>query len=281
MALSSRIKSGLNRGLEPLNLKLSTRTGEKTELQRIEALAQGGQFDQPILPILPQFKVCDPSLVLDGVARHRETLKRFASADTGAYSFDNAYFSSPDADVAYAIARELKPSRIVEVGSGNSTFLFREAIRDGGLSCELVSIDPMPRKAVEAAADRNVRAPVEDTPLAEFESLGPNDFLFIDSSHEVKTGNDVVRLMLSVFPRLRSGVVVHIHDIFLPYEYPRDWVESYGWTEQYLVQAVLQDSDAFEAIWPGHYLQRTMPDFDKAFPYRRGVAATSLWLRRR
>jgi hypothetical protein len=175
----------------------------------------------------------------------------------------------------------VKPARIIEVGSGDSTFLFREAISDGAMDTELVSIDPFPRRAVEAASDRIIRTSGESALQELFTGFETNDILFIDSSHEVKSGNDVVTLGLTVLPRLNPGVVVHFHDILLPYEYPREWVELYGWTEQYLVQAMLQESNAFEVLWPGHYLQRTLPDFDSPFAHGRGVNATSLWPRRR
>jgi predicted O-methyltransferase YrrM len=281
MALSSKIKSGLNRGLEPLNLKLATRTAEKAEQERIETLARAGQFERPVLPILPQFLACDPGPVLRALKTFANDIGAFAAPRQDGFSLDNSYFTTPDADVAYAIARLIKPARIVEVGSGNSTFLFREAIRAEAMATELVSIDPMPRRAVEAAADRIIRTTGETAPTDVFTGLQANDILFIDSSHEVKTGNDVVTLALTILPRLKAGVVVHFHDILLPYEYPRDWVEQYGWTEQYLVHAMLQDSDAFEVIWAGHFLQHTLPGFESHFPHGRGVNATSLWLRRR
>ncbi|HEY6763823.1 MAG TPA: class I SAM-dependent methyltransferase [Candidatus Sulfotelmatobacter sp.] len=114
--------------------------------------------------------------------------------------------------------------------------------------------------------------------------LGPNDILFIDSSHEVRPGNDVVRLFLNVVPRLRSGVVIHVHDIFLPFEYPREWMIcnalNVNWAEQYLVQALLQGSNQFEVLWPGYYLQRTWPNFAEHFYYKPGAVAKSLWLRK-
>jgi predicted O-methyltransferase YrrM len=280
MPLSSKIKSGLNKGLEPLNLKLATRTAEKSEQHRIRKLAEAGQFERAVLPVLPQFQACDPGPVLSGLKTFAKEIDAFAVTREDRFSLHNSYFTTPDAEVAYVIARLMKPARIVEVGSGNSTFLFREAIADGALTTELISIDPNPRRAVEAAADRVIRTTGETAPSEIFTALQANDILFIDSSHEVKTGNDVVTLALTVLPQLKPGVLVHFHDILLPYEYPREWVELYGWTEQYLVQAMLQDSDAFEALWPGHFLQRTLPDFDAHFARGRGVNATSLWLRR-
>jgi hypothetical protein len=108
--------------------------------------------------------------------------------------------------------------------------------------------------------------------------------LFIDSSHEIRPGNDVIRLFLNVVPRLHNGVVIHIHDIFLPFEYPQEWIVgntlNVNWAEQYLVQALLQGSDHFEVLWPGHFLQRTLPKFSEHFQRETQGIATSLWLRK-
>jgi hypothetical protein len=171
----------------------------------------------------------------------------------------------------------------VEVGSGNSTWLFRQAVIDGGLETEICSIDPHPRRAIEASA-KVIREPVENVaPDFFFETLHEGDFLFIDSSHEVRIGNDVLYLFLNILPRLPPGVVVHIHDIFLPFDYPRSWIiddHRHRFGEQYLVQAMLADSGRYDVIWPGRYLQLTRGDFAEAFacsvPLRE---ATSLWLR--
>lgn len=113
-------------------------------------------------------------------------------------------------------------------------------------------------------------------------TLEPGDFLFIDSSHEVKTGNDVVALLLNVLPSLQAGVLIHIHDIFLPYEYQKEWIiqNRWPWNEQYLVQAFLQGSEEYEVLLAGHYRQKTMPDFVKNFPLWLGKDASSLWLRK-
>ena len=207
------------------------------------------------------------------------------SREEGTYSFSNDYFTSPDAEVAYALIRLLHPKRIIEVGSGNSTHLFREAITDGELSTKLVSVDPSPRREIESVADEVIRRRLEDVPPSELQDvLQPDDILFIDSSHEIRSGNDVLTLFLDVLPRLHSGVVIHVHDIFLPFEYPREWIIrntlNVNWSEQYLVQAMLQGSDQFEVLWPGHFLQRTLPDFACHFGSNPVGIAKSLWLRK-
>jgi hypothetical protein len=110
---------------------------------------------------------------------------------------------------------------------------------------------------------------VQEVAMAEFEALNAGDILFIDSTHVARTGSDVVHEYLEILPRLRPGVLVHIHDIFLPFEYPRDWIMEarFFWNEQYLLQALLAHSRAFEVIWPGYLMHRERPEvLAGAFP---------------
>ena len=102
--------------------------------------------------------------------------------------------------------------------------------------------------------------------------MGSDGVLFIDSSHEVRAGNDVVSLILKIIPTLSKGVVIHFHDIYLPYEYPRDLMLEHRWSrdwnEQYILQAMLQGSNQFEVLWPGNYLEQTLPGFSKHFAHK-------------
>ena len=276
----------MNEWLAYLNLKLETRTADRAEMARLLNLEQAGHFRNQVFPVLPQIARCNPNPLLGEVDKHRRQMSQFVRpGEDGRYSFSNDYFTSPDAEVAYALIRLLRPKRIVEVGSGNSTYLFRDAITDGGLSTKLVSIDPSPRTEVQSVADQVIRRKVEDVPASDLQdALLSNDVLFIDSSHEIRSGNDVVSLFLRLVPELRSGVVIHVHDIFLPFEYPREWIVentlNVNWAEQYLVHAMLQGSDQFEVLWPGHFLQRTLPDFDDHFSGKPVGVAKSLWLRK-
>jgi predicted O-methyltransferase YrrM len=286
MAIKSKFRHWANRWLALGNLRIETRTAERAETNRLLNLEQAGHFRHQVFPLLPQIARCDPNPLFEALEKYRDRTSRFAKArEDGMYSFSNDYFTSPDAEVAYALVRLLHPKRIIEVGSGNSTRLFREAITDGTLDTKLVSIDPSPRREVESVADHVIRRRLEDVPSFELQDvLQPNDILFIDSSHEIRSGNDVVSLFLNVLPKLNAGVVIHVHDIFLPFEYPREWIIkntlNVNWTEQYLVQAVLQGSDQFEVLWPGHFLQRTLPDFASHFGGNPEGIATSLWLRK-
>jgi len=285
MAVTSRVKDWINNWLALANLRIETRSAERAEIDRLLTLDHAGHFRNEVVPILPQIASCDPRPLLKALEEYRESTNRLARAkEDGGFSFSNDYFTSPDAEVAYALISLLRSKRIVEVGSGNSTHLFRQAITDGKLETQLVSIDPFPRREVEAVADQVIRCRLEEVDSAHLEgALEASDILFIDSSHEIRPGNDVVRLFLNVLPKLRRGVVIHVHDIFLPFEYPREWIVentlNINWTEQYLVQAMLQGSDQFEVLWPGYFLQRTLPNFADYFYNDAGIAK-SLWLRK-
>lgn len=199
------------------------------------------------------------------------------------YSYDNSYFSSPDAEVLYSIIRKYKPNQIVEIGCGNSTKISRQAILDGNLNTTLISVDPHPRLEIQEYSNHIYLNPVESLPNYHiFDDLRSGDILFIDSSHAIKTGGDVVFLFANILPRLCCGVIVHIHDIFLPYEYPRNWVieEKFDFNEQYLVQCILSMGNAFEVLWPGYFLQKTKSDFETHFPNLQSRTSQSLWIRK-
>jgi predicted O-methyltransferase YrrM len=273
MSVLGELKRWVNGGLSPFNVRLETLTAERAEAARLRALQAQGNFGHPVFPILRQFEDCDPAPILAEVALHEQQFARFASPDSSGYRFDNDYYQSPDAEVLYAIVRLLKPKRIVEVGSGNSTLLFRHAIGDGALDTQLTSIDPSPRLEIARHADVVLRTRLEEiVDEVVFGGLRTNDLLFIDSSHEIKPGNDVLKLFLTIMPSLAAGVVVHVHDVFLPYDYPAEWVviNRWNWTEQYLLQALLQESDTYEVLWCGHYLQRTRPELPKRFRFWTG-----------
>lgn len=134
MSLPGTIKRLANRGLCPLNMRIESLAAERAEWNRLERLVERGQFDGPILPVRGSFRRCNPQAHLNSVRRHSHDLGRFSEAGCeSGYRFANNYFNYPDAEVACALVRGLNPSRLIEVGSGNITWLFRSAIADGDL----------------------------------------------------------------------------------------------------------------------------------------------------
>lgn len=212
--------------------------------------------------------------------------------DPTRFQLRNMTFESVDAEIAYGLVRRHRPARIVEIGSGWSTLLMLEALDRNaadGRPGTLTACEPYPTGALQLAADTGrielVAEPVQHVPLELFAELGDGDVLFIDSSHVCRIGSDVQYELLEVLPRLAPGVLVHLHDIFLPVEYPRSWVEAEKrfWNEQYVLQAFLAFNAGYEVVWMSAWMHTyhagavaaAVPSFDPAF-HRPG----SVWLRR-
>ena len=208
--------------------------------------------------------------------------------DPTRYFYGNDQFPILDAEFLYAILRHFKPKAFIEVGSGWSSLITAEVNRvyldrTVSFSC----IEPYPRQFLIDGVDgitHLVRKKVEDVELCFFDQLSSGDILFIDSSHVSKTGSDVNYLFFEVLPRLKPGVMVHIHDIFLPDEYPRVWVIDQGrnWNEQYLLRAFLQFNMAWEIMWASHFMgTRHTAATQATFPrYPKLGGGGSIWLRR-
>jgi hypothetical protein len=175
----------------------------------------------------------------------------------------NGLYDAGDGELTYAMLRFLRPDRVVELGSGWSTLVLADAVaanRADGASTRLTSYDPFPSPVVPGdleGLDRLEPMRAQDVPDTVFESLTTNDVLFVDTTHAVKVGSDVNRIVLDVLPGLSSGVHVHFHDVFLPYEYHRDWAENGPWwSEQYLVQAFLALNPEYSVVLATHALLR-------------------------
>jgi predicted O-methyltransferase YrrM len=209
---------------------------------------------------------------------------------------ENGRFSFGCAASLHCMIRHYKPKRIIEVGSGMSSLVIARASamnKAEDASSIYTIIDPYPGEVVERGllGDKLIKARVELLDVSLFEELSENDILFIDSSHSVKIGGDVNYLLLDVIPRLAVGVVIHLHDISLPYEYDRFYATNEGfrqfWTEQYLLQGFLCCNDYFEVLLAMQYLQTDFPhEFKKAFhssysPEYHLLGTSSFWMRRK
>jgi hypothetical protein len=166
----------------------------------------------------------------------------------------NAWFPPLDAMALTGVLAKANPDRFVEIGSGVSTKFARRAARLYGLRTKLISIDPQPRNEIDALCDQVIRWPLEDCRPEMFDVLAPGDILFLDSSHRAFQGSDVTVFFLEILPRLKPGVIVHIHDIYLPDDYIAGHVRRL-WNEQYLLAtALLFAPDAFEILFPAWFV---------------------------
>ena len=186
------------------------------------------------------------------------------------------WFARLDALALYGLVRAHAPSRLIEIGSGHSTRFALQAVTDGGLATRVTSIDPAPRAPVTHPRLERIAATLEAAPQEVFTGLGPGDLLFIDSSHILMPGSDVDRLFNRVLPALAPGVLVHIHDVFLPDDYPAQWAWR-GYNEQLGVLPLL--IGGWRPLWSSHVMARqVLPEWVTALPLVAGALESSLWL---
>ena len=225
--------------------------------------------------------------------RYGDELRRFPlHGEAGAgYYYSNGMFGPGDAEILYSVIRHFQPRRIIEIGSGNSTLLAKAALdlnRAEGHQAEHICIEPYAAPWLENLGLTGlIRDRVETLDPSFFQRLEENDILFIDSSHVVRTGGDVLFEYLEIVPRLRPGALVHVHDIFLPFEYPLPWVrdQKWFWTEQYLVQAFLAFNAEFEIVLALSYLnahyREALAHAAPVYAERPECSPASLWIRRK
>ena len=204
------------------------------------------------------------------------------------YFADNGFFVLSDAFTLSGIIRQEQPRRIVEVGSGFSSAVMLDTLQHAGQTAGLTFIEPFPDRlnALLSAEDRArstvLVQPVQEVPLSVFEQLEEGDILFIDSSHVAKIGSDVAFLFLRVLPRLRRGVLIHLHDIFYPCSYPAVWLrEGRAWNESLFLRAFLLGNPGFEIVAFNSFAGRAFPEiFRTDFPAFLDNTGGSIWLRK-
>jgi Methyltransferase domain len=206
------------------------------------------------------------------------------------YYLHNEFFGALDAEVLHAVVRWRAPARVLELGSGFSTLVIAGAARinaNEGQAVRHQVFDPFPSPALENILDQIElhRASATDVPPARLAELEPGDIVFIDTTHTVKPGGDVTHLLLEVLPTIAPGVLVHFHDFFRPFEYPRVLLAHFGayWQEHHVLQAFLAFNDQFEILCANHALMRLRgPRVRELVPsLEAGMQPSSLWLRRR
>jgi hypothetical protein len=171
--------------------------------------------------------------------------------------WQNDWFQGIDVVALYSLVALRRPALYFEIGSGQSTRIVRKAIVDHRLPTRIVSLDPQPWSAIDAICDEVIRGRLEDCDLSIFGRLQPGDMLFFDGSHRSFQNSDVTVFFLDVLPQLAAGVIVHIHDIFLPYDYPPEWTERY-YSEQYLLATHLlaPGPERLRIILPNAYVSQ-------------------------
>ena len=175
-------------------------------------------------------------------------------SDVNAPGWNNGMLPGLDIVGIYGMLVNKKPAKYIEVGSGNSTKVAFKAKKDHKLATEIISIDPMPRAEIDHLANKIIREPFENVDYEIIYSLEENDILFIDNSHRILPNSDAMVFFLEILPRLKKGVIVQIHDIYVPYDYPQFMCDR-AYSEQYgLMMYLLANPEKYNAVLPNYFI---------------------------
>lgn len=205
------------------------------------------------------------------------------------YHLDNNAYTYSDAVILYCMIRHLRPRRIIEVGSGYSSCAILDTDeRFFGNSIACTFIEPYPDLLYRLIREedrlrmRIISSPLQEVDTAVFESLEENDILFIDSTHVSRVGSDVNHIFFRIMPALQVGVFIHFHDVFYPFEYPKEWIyEGRAWNEAYLLHGFLQYNHCFRIEFFNTYLEHFFPErFARDMPLCLKNTGGSIWLQK-
>lgn len=209
--------------------------------------------------------------------------------DNVRFQYDNNYYSYADGIILYSMIRQFEPKQIIEIGSGFSSMVMldtNELFFDNQI--DLTFIDPYPERLFSLMKESDIkqtkviRCDVQLIPLDVFEKLQAGDILFIDSTHVSKTGSDVNYILFEIFPIIKKGVLIHFHDVFYPFEYPKEWAfQGINWNENYILKAFLMFNEKFEVKLFSEYLYRHHKDVFKGMPLCYNYAGSNLWLEKK
>ncbi len=228
-----------------------------------------GNTRPPIQPLVDWMAPHDEAFrgVLGAISARAPQLNRIArdfDPNTPEPAWCGVPYAPFDGAALYTLIGEHKPKLYLEIGSGVTTAFARRSIRDHGLATRIVSIDPEPRAAIDAICDQVIRAGLETCDLSVFDTLEAGDILFLDGSHRVFMNSDVTVFMIDVLPRLKPGVIVHVHDIQLPWDYP-DMFTNWYWSEAYILATYLIAArDRVRPVLPTAWVCRA-PQFENWF----------------
>ncbi|MCK9448744.1 MAG: class I SAM-dependent methyltransferase [Bacteroidales bacterium] len=168
--------------------------------------------------------------------------------------WNNGFLPGLDIIAIYTMVTEYRPKKYIEIGSGNSTKVVYKAKTEQNLDIDIISIDPMPRANIDMLADKVIRKPFESIEFSVLDDLNENDVLFIDNSHRILPNSDSMVFFLEVLPRLKKGVIVHLHDIYLPYDYPQFMCDRF-YSEQYgLAMYLLANPKKYCTLLPNYFI---------------------------
>lgn len=230
----------------------------------------------------PLFRRAEPEFIarLEEAARYLPVLQTYTNTQPPNPRFEQDWFPRLDAAIAYALIRTRRPQRIVEIGSGHSTRFMARAIADERLTTQFVAIDPAPRASLTDLAVEWRRQPLQAAGHEPFAALAAGDVLFVDSSHILMPGSDVDLVFNGIWPTLPAGVLVHIHDVFLPDAYPAAWAWR-GYNEQNALTGLL--GGGARLLWASHWVASRQASvvartgLDR-LPLAAGAYETSMWL---
>jgi hypothetical protein len=206
------------------------------------------------------------------------------------YHFENNYYSYSDGIILYSMIRHFKPKRIIEIGSGFSSanildtnqLYFNNEIN-------ITFVEPYPEarlNSIMLQEDKKnttiIKSEVQLVPLKIFKTLQSGDILFVDSSHAVKTGSDVNFILFEILPVLQPGVLIHFHDIYYPFEYPKEWVlDGIGWNEAYFLRSFLMHNKKFEILFFTDYLHLHHKRAFSKLSLAKTGSGSSLWIKKK
>lgn len=204
------------------------------------------------------------------------------------YTFNNNSYEYTDAIILYSFIRHFTPQNIIEIGSGHSSALMLDTLDIFDIKSNVTFIEPYPKllynliKKEDKAKHKIIESKVQAVNEEAFKKLKKDDILFIDSSHISKTGSDVNYELFNILPNLNSGVIIHFHDIFYPFEYPEEWVlEGRNWNENYLLRAFLSYNNDFEILFFSQFIHKYHKESFSKMPLAYKNFGGNLWLRKK
>ncbi len=230
---------------------------------KVDPKPRYGLKPHPLLNELLVKRHEDYAMVLHSIAKHKKALASIPKSSklTTELHWDNQYFPMFDIMILYAMVEAIKPNRFVEVGSGTSTLVVNKARMEFDLDLKIISIDPQPRQSIRHIVETHFETAFEELDQESLQ-LKKGDMLFIDNSHRVLPNSDSMVFFMEILPSLPSGVIVHLHDIYLPYDYPQVMCDRY-YNEQYTLAAfLLSNPERYTILFPGYYVSQNK-DFQK------------------